>query len=182
MAEYRMTPTSALGGLDKVIGETRLSEVTGPRLMVLSIPLGEEVEFAGALSGRLGCQMPDVGQSVQTTTSGTTLLRLNADRVMAMSEGTPPDLSGLGYAVDHTDYWTMLNLSGPTALPALERTCRLNLSPEHFPAGAVARTSTEGMATILLRRASDDVLLLTPRSFSRSFAHAIETSLTYCRT
>jgi sarcosine oxidase subunit gamma len=181
MADYQMTPSPALGGLDKLFDDTRLAEVSAARLMTISIPQGDELEFASALSERLGCQMPDVGQSVQTAVPGTTLLRLNADRVMAMSEGNQPDLSGLGYAVDQSDYWVMLDLSGPATLSSLERTCRLNLATEQFPVGAVARTSTEGMATILFRRADDRFRLMTPRSFARSFAHAIETSMIYCQ-
>ena len=180
MAEYQMTPAPALGGLDKSIGETRLVEVTDVRLMTISIPLGEEDAFSGALSGQLGCQMPDVGRTAQTHPADATLLRLNADRVMVLSRGTPPQLAGLGYLVDQSDYWVILELSGPAIQAVLERTCRLNLAAEQFPVGAVARTSTEGMATVLFRQAPDGVWLMTPRSFAQSFAHAIETSMGYC--
>ena len=181
MAEYQMAPEPALGALSKVIGEGRLTEVTNAHLMTVSIPMGEEAATARALSERLGCELPEVGKSVQATPAGTTLLRLNADRVMVLSQEAPVNLSSIGYQVDQSDYWTMLELSGPATLPAMERTCRLNLSQENFPLGAVARTSTEGIATILVRQAVNEFLLMTPRSFARSFAHVLEKSLGYVR-
>lgn len=181
MAEYTMTPSPALGGLNIQVNETRLTEVQDARLTVLSIPLGEAEAFAGTLRERLGSDMPAVGRSAATTTAGTQVLRVHADRVMVLSEGDQPDLSGIGYAVDHSDYWAMLDLTGPATLAALARTCRLKLAADAFPVGAVARTSTEGMATMVWRTAADSFRLMTPRSFARSFAHAIETSLAYCQ-
>lgn len=187
MGEFALTRRFALGGMRKDFGATRLVEVTTAGITTLSIPNGQESEVARALSGRLGCVMPEVGASSLLEKAGHYVLRTGIDRLMILrTEDLEPvtkeakrDLAEFGYRVDQSDYWVVIELAGPSAERSLERTCRLDLHPASFEVGGVARTMLEGISTIIIRLEAERFILMAPRSFGRSLAETLSVSLRY---
>jgi sarcosine oxidase subunit gamma len=59
----------------------------------------------------------------------------------------------------------------------LERICPIDLHPQAFAVGAVARTLMDHLNVIILREGGDTFLLMSARSSARSFWHAVETSI-----
>lgn len=85
------------------------------------------------------------------------------------------------YLNDQSDSWVMLRVAGAGVRRALERLCPLDLHPDAFAPGAVARTVMEHLAVIVLHEAEDTFVLLSPRSSAASFLHEIETSVRWTR-
>ena len=83
------------------------------------------------------------------------------------------------YSSDQSDAWAMLRLDGPDSRRVLERLCPLDLHPDSFPEGAVARSLVEHLGVIVLREAQNAFLLLSPRSSARDFLHEIEITLSH---
>ena len=81
------------------------------------------------------------------------------------------------YSSDQSDAWCLLRIDGPASRRALERVCPLDLHPDAFPVGAVARSVVEHLGAIVLREGENAFLLLSPRSSARSFLHEIERSI-----
>ena len=182
MAEFRLIPRSALGGLHEEIGATVLREIDGARLTTLSIPVDGESEMMAAVEAQLACTLPPVGSAAESVATGAHLLRLGADRLMLLQFPGPkfteaPDLPG--YPVDQSDAFVLLDLAGPGSIPALERSCRLDLDASVFGPGRIARTPIEGISVILWRRDDGRWLLLAPRSHAGSLVHGLCTSLRY---
>lgn len=187
MAEFTLERQAALGGLRQEVGATMLTEVDGARLTTLSLPRDREGETLQAMKDRLGCAMPEVGSTAASPATGAQILRSGADRLMILClperGGAASEAAALpaeiGYQVDQSDFWVVLELDGPLAVASLERTCRLDLHREVFAPGMMARTPMEGVSTILVRLDTDRFLLMAPRSFARSLAHTLSTSLRY---
>jgi sarcosine oxidase subunit gamma len=187
VAEFTIERQAALGGLREEVGATTLAEIDGARLTTLSLPRDREGETLQALEERLGCAMPEVGSTAVSPATGAQILRSGADRLMILmlpesgggSEEAGALAPNLGYQVDQSDFWVVLELSGPLAVASLERTCRLDLHEGVFTPGTMARTPMEGVSTILVRLAADRFLLMAPRSFARALAHTLSTSLRY---
>ena len=169
----------------------------GPRSIV-SIAFGHDDRGTReAVERGLGIVLPEVGRSASSAFGGgSTLLGLQRDQWFALTAAADPSAHGSaeesavwpaeavreavgdGAAVtDQGDAWAPLALEGPRAVVALERTCRLDLHPEVFPVGRVARTSMEHLATVILREGIERFVLLSPRSSAESFAHAMATSV-----
>ena len=173
----------ALEGADvRVVG-------LGPRSIV-SIAFGHDDAGAReAVERGLGVRLPAIGGSASSAFGGgSTLLGLQRDQWFALmtaadgSASSPADavreaVGDAAAVTDQGDAWALLALEGPRAVAALERTCRLDLHPDAFPVGRVARTSMEHLATVILREAPERFVLLSPRSSAGSFAHAMATSV-----
>ena len=131
--------------------------------------------------------LPEVGLSALSQDSAMRILRLGTDQAFVVfpraqqDTGAEPHiadlLGGVFYTTDQSDVWVTLELSGAGARRALERICPLNLAPDAFGIGAVARTSMEHLGTVIIRTCDDSFLLMSASSSAHSFLHAIETSI-----
>jgi methylglutamate dehydrogenase subunit D len=183
--DITLTPAPFLGNHASEIGNTRLIEVTDRALVSIATPLGGEAALARALGSAFGTEPPAVGRTTRSADGEIRLLGLARDQVLALMPApgarAAPDLARrlgpVAYLTDQTDAWVMLRLDGPLALPALERTCMLDLHGDAFAVDRVARTVMEHLGTILLREARDRFLLMSASSTARSFLHCLETSL-----
>ena len=183
MAEITLQAASPLGGLDVTVGGTRLRERDDLALVSAAIPLGGEGAFEKALREGFGLAMP--GPRMSEGSGEMRAIRSTADQCLLIFPHAAPDaeavvrekLGGAAYTTEQTDAWVRLELSGPLALPALERLCMLDLHPAPFPEGAAARTVMEHMGAVLIRTGAEAFLLFSASSSARSFLHAVETSL-----
>ncbi len=187
MPDFTLTPTSPLKGFDKQFGDIRLREVTDQAILSLATPLGGETALKAAVGSAWGLEMPAPGRSSRADDGKVHLLGLGADQIFILKphDHLQPDapvreaLNGAGYATDQSDVWAMLEITGPGLRRALERICPLDLHPDAFPVGAVARTMMEHMGAIILRSGEDAFILLAASSSAGSFLHAVETSLNW---
>jgi methylglutamate dehydrogenase subunit D len=149
-------------GLPLAIGDVRLGALDLGRLTSVAPFRGREAEVGAALGGAL----PPPGG----------LARVGEGRVLWSGigqwfvQGPVPDLVGLAALSDQSDAWVGLQLSGPAAADVLARLAPLDLHPDAFPPGSVARTLLRHLACLLVAGA-DGFEILVMRSFARSAVH-----------
>ena len=185
MADFILTAESAFDGYDETFERVRLREPKDLAIASIALPMDRESAAEDALKSAFGIEMPDVGNSALTADGTERLLRLGREQYFVLfSRGTPDAekfiagrLNGAVYTTDQTDVWASLEISGEGSIAALERICPLDLHPEVFEVGSVARTSTEHLGTLIMRTDADTFLLLSARSSAGSFLHAVELSI-----
>lgn len=185
MPERNLVVSSPFGGLDKQYAGVLLAERTDLALVSIAIPLGGRSALEGAMAARFSVGLPDCGRSIVTTDGKLQFLGMQIDQIFALFEYSENDavstisdeLGKTAYYTDQTDSWAMLRIAGPMARMALERICPLDLHPDKFSQGAVARTTMEHLAVIVLCTDQDSFALMSPRSSASSFLHAVEMSI-----
>lgn len=185
MPDFTLIPAAFLGGHSATFAGTTLAEVSDRALVSIAVPLGGRAALAEALAEAWGADFPDVGATAAAPDAGLRLLGLAADQALAMlprreglaAPAVAAALNGTAYVTEQTDAWVILRLAGPRARAALERICPIDLHPDAFPEGRVARTLMEHLGAIVLHEAPDSFLLMSASSSARSFLHAVETSL-----
>ncbi len=173
---------SPLDGFKTVIGTIEIAEVADKALVSVSTPLGGEDALRVALKSAFGADVPAVGRS--TSGNDCSCLGLARDQFFMLMDhsGHWPEksvataLNGTGYTTDQSDSWVMLRVSGVDVREALARICPLDLHADIFPVGHVARTSMEHLGVLIFATGDDEFLLMSARSSSASFLHAVEVS------
>lgn len=161
-----------------ILGVTRVSAVS------VSIPREGEAGVSAAVNKRFGEDLPTVGGSLSDDEQSMRLLRLGQDELLLLIDSFTADpvasareiFNQTSYLVDLSDSHAMLEVSGGRCLAALERICPLDLHPDKFTQGAVARTLMEHLDVIILRSGEDKYLLISARSTAKNFLHAVQVS------
>ena len=187
MSNFTLTAQSPLGGYKNDFDNVTLTELTSLAVVSIATPIDGRDKLAKAVDSAFGAALPDIGTSSYTGNDDTRLLGLQRDQMFLLFEHEGDDalavvtnkLGEVGYYTDQSDTWAILRMTGPGSRTALERICMLDLSPEVFSVGAVARTTMEHLGVMILRDDTDSFLLMSSRSSARSFLHAIETSIRY---
>ncbi|MFU1478948.1 sarcosine oxidase subunit gamma [Roseovarius sp. C7] len=184
MADYSLLSTPPLAGTDLRFGSCRITAPDDLAIVSLALPLGGEEAAKKAIAKAFGTALPEIGQSVTASDGAATLLRLGIDQAFVTFPHATPDaervvaakLGGAAYTTDQTDVWCALDVTGPDCRRALERICPIDLHPDAFKTGALARTTMEHLGTIIIRTQTDSFRLLSASSSAQSFLHAVETS------
>ena len=185
MPEQTLTASSPLDGFDKQYAEVALAEVSDRALVSIAVPLEGETALEEAVAKAYGASLPASGKSTMSEDGAVRFLGTQPDQFFALFDFEGNDAVGAiagslgqaGYYTDQSDNWAMLRLSGPLSRAALERICPLDLSPEIFAAGSVARTVMEHLGVIILCEEQDSFYLMSQSSSAKSFLHALETSI-----
>ncbi|MEM8836967.1 MAG: sarcosine oxidase subunit gamma [Pseudomonadota bacterium] len=185
MAETSLKAKSPLNGYRKTLGKTKLEEVSGLSIVSLAIPQRGKTKLSDALKTAFGVAVPAPGKTLTMTSESGLLIGLQSDLVFALFMKDMPDPVGFiggkigdtAYLTRQSDGWCALRLSGPLTFAALERLSQVDLSPQSFPVGAVARTAMEHLNVIAIREDNETFLLLSASSSAPSFLHAVETSV-----
>ena len=187
MAEFSLQAEPFLGGFQKDYDTVMIKEVTNRAIASLAIPFGGETKAEKAIKSAVTLNLPEVGMSTQSKDGTTTLLRLGKDQLFCLMEGKSDGHAAYValakkfaddvYTTDQSDVWVSLTLSGPDSLRTLERICPINLHPDKFAVGAVARTTMEHLGTIIYHNSEAEYALMSASSSARSFLHAIQTSI-----
>jgi methylglutamate dehydrogenase subunit D len=185
--EFTLAAHSPLGGYNKDFAAVTLTELTDLAVVSIATPMGGRDALANLVESAFGLALPGVGSSSHAGEGNTRLLGLQRDQMFLLFQHGGDDalpvvadkLGEVGYYTDQSDTWAILRMAGPGRRTALERICMLDLSPDAFAVGAVARTTMEHLGVIILRDDADSFLLMSARSSARSFLHAIETSIAY---
>ena len=184
MSEFSIAAQSALGGVELEIGDVKIAEITGRAIVSITTPKGGKAALDKAMASGFKCKLPAAGQSTRSPVAGSQVLWMQSDQVFVLFDLGGPDpvaevakrLKGAAYLTDQSDAWVMIAVRGENCRTALERICPIDLGGAVFPQGAVARTMMEHMAAIILRQGPQEFVLMSPRSSSKSFLHALQTS------
>ena len=187
MADFTLTAEPFLGRFEQHYDDVKLREIYDVAIVSAAIPLRKLTAAKKAVSAAFGVDLPEVGLSALSQDSAMRILRLGTDQAFVVfpraqqDTGAEPHIADLlgdvFYTTDQSDVWVTLEMSGAGARRALERICPLNIAPDTFKVGAVARTSMEHLGTIIIRTGEDNFLLLSASSSAQSFLHALETSI-----
>ncbi len=185
MANYTLTASSPLAGLQQEYQGVTLAEVTNKALVSISVPLGGETALQTAVTATYGVTLPVTGKSSKTSVDNALFAGMSRDQCWLFFETDnirpvniiTEKLGASGYYTDQSDSWVMLSLAGEKSRDVLERICPINLDPDVFLIGDVARTSMEHMGSIILRESEHNYLFCSARSSANAFAHAIELSI-----
>ena len=186
MSEFTLTAKPVLieFNQDK---SAKIGEVTGKALVSIAIPLDGKGRLQKSITKAWGLNIPVPGTSADNRNALVRLIGLQQDQLLAVLDydgdravqEVASKLGDCGYYTDQSDSWVMIRLSGSLSRRALERICPINLHPDVFKVGHVARTSMEHVGTIILREDKDSYILMGMRSFGASLLHAVETSVRY---
>ncbi len=185
MSEYRLDPAPALGGHVGTFGDTTIEEVRGLSIVSISTPAGGSAMLTKAMKSGYGAEIPAVGASTTSRDGAIRFLGMGPEQTFAIFDYDGDDgdrivasrLGETAYYTLQSDNWVALRLFGGHAREALRRICQIDIHPDAFPPGTVARTAMEHMGVILIAEEGESFLLLSAWSTANSFLHAIETSL-----
>ncbi len=183
MAEFDLIAESPLNGLQRAFEGVTVEEVSGRA--IVSVAFSDRAGLEQAVRTSLDLTLPFVGNTARVETRDLLILSLQSDQIFVLfpQTGHRPDLEiaeiagDQGLVTDQSDGWALLRVSGPGSRTALERICMLDLHPDIFTVGAVARTVMEHLGVIIHRDGEQSFLLMSARSSAESFAHAVVTSV-----
>lgn len=151
----------------------RLSErLLGQVTSVAPLP-GQETAVANALKP-LGLGFPAPNRVLSN--GEVTLLWAGKGQAFLIGAPAPAGLPGAALT-DQSDGWACLQLEGRLAAEALMRLYPLDLRPQSFAVGAVARAPLNHMQSILMRPAADTFDILVFRSMARTAWHEIAAAM-----
>ena len=181
--EITLTAEPPLAGYDRDFGAVRLTSVADFALVSVALPLGNEAKAQKAIKTAYGAELPAPGHYAEGK-SGEQLIRTGPDQGLIAFSHPSPDaetvvsnkISHAAYTTDQSDVWVALDVSGPGAIPALERICPLDLHTDHFTTDMAQRTVMEHLGVLILRTGPESFRLMSASSSASSFLHAVEVS------
>ncbi len=187
MAEFSLQAEPFLGGFRKNYDTIIIKEVMDLAITSIALPLGGEDKAEKAIKSVLKLNLPQVGASTLSKDGETALLRLGKDQLFCLMEGESDGHAAhkaladkFGdeiFTTDQSDVWINLTLRGPDSLRALERICPIDLHPDKFTVGALARTAMAHLGTIIYRNSEIEYTLMSASSSAVSFLQAVQTSV-----
>lgn len=193
MAEYDLQADAVFGAqINQAHGELRLQSISGAGLWSLAFAHDQAEALKADLEQRWGVALPDMGSSAVINAAinkGQRCLGMQTDQFWLYAEDETdmllPDVLEVPgvYLSEQSDSWGILRLSdqsaGAQVRSVLERMCPLDLHPDAFGVGKVARTAMAHLPVVMVYEAEAEYLLMTPRSSACSFYHEVQTSIRY---
>lgn len=181
MADYQLEAETPFEGYSKNFSNVSLRAITDKAVVSIAV----SNDNSKAIGKALKTKMPSMGTFVSIQFSDGKLLAIEPQQMLVLFDNDSDDsIEAIAKQLpktvclnDLSDSFVMFEISGPNARKALERICAIDLHPNHFAPGALARTKMEHMATTIICEKTDTYLLMSARSSGPSFAHAIETSI-----
>ena len=184
-SSLNLEASSPLSGYSHDFGSVKVEEVTGKALVSIAEPLGIKTKLKTAIKKSLGAAWPVIGSST-TSSKGYQLLGVQSDMIFAFFDhpggladtAIKASLKDNAYCTDQSDAWVMIRVSGEGVYAALERICPLNLAPDVFELGAIARTSMEHLGVIIFKTDENTFVLMGATSSAEDLLHAVTVSVT----
>ena len=185
MLNFTLKSEPPIGFKEKIFKDLKLIEETGLSIVSMSVPKNNFKQLEKSIFENYKITLPVIGKSKTAKLNDSRFLALQPDQYFIIFDNKTnypveelnKSLRKEGYFSDQSDSWSIINISGKNTINALERICPLNLSSDVFTIGNVNRTSMEHIGVIMVRITIDQFILLSPRSSSSSFYHAIVTSI-----
>lgn len=183
-SSLKLEASSPLDGFNHDFGTVEVEEILGKALVSIAEPLNIKTKLKTAIKKSLGVEWPTIGNSTNSS-KGYHLLGVQNDMIFAFFDH--PDgladkpikklLKDTAYCTDQSDAWCMIKISGKGVYAALERICPLNLAPETFEVGCVARTSMEHLGVVIFKTDIDTFVLMGATSSADDLLHAVTVSI-----
>lgn len=185
MSDYTLTAQSALGGIKLDFEELEIAELVSRAIVSIAVPHGGEKALSEVITSSFKTEMPAIGKSTTSAIANSRFLGLQGDQLFLLFDYNGPGavkkvlkkVQETAYLTDQSDSWVMITVSGPKARNVIQRTCPIDMHPSIFQNGAVARTVMDHLNTIIVCEGPNTFLLMSPRSSSKSFLNAVETSI-----
>lgn len=185
MSKFKLIAEPALDLPERDVGGITVSELSNHALVSLAIPNDARENVSKSIANNYETDIPAVGQSTSSDVDNMRFLGLQSDQFFALFEYSgdravehlKSKINDVAYLCDQSDCWVILKISGKRCREALARICPIDLLPDSFPEGKVARTGMEHLAVIILHESENQYLLLSPRSSAQSFLHAVTSSI-----
>lgn len=151
-------------------------EGRGLAIVALQVRQGGQLGLAQALEREFGATLP--AQPVAVRAGTVCVLWAGPGRWLFLAPGEGPEweehlraaLGAHAAVCDQSDGRVLLELSGPSVLPSLEKGVRVDLHPAAFAPGAVILTAVSHIGVQLWRDPADGgCRVLVPRSYFGSF-------------
>lgn len=184
--ENTLEPRSALCGFEKSWESFSIRENTKGELLSLSVSKANEHAFISKFQEHFAT-MPPEPNCTASTTHGIVFWTaprqwfLWIDEEDAFADIKLRSVFGETTAITlQSDAWAQIDISGNNMSAVLERLVNIDLSEQHFPAGRAIRTQVHHMNCFILRLSEqkNHIRFLCARSYSRSFIHALERTVT----
>ncbi|ABD56365.1 sarcosine oxidase subunit gamma [Jannaschia sp. CCS1] len=166
LSAAKLTARTPFAGLLPISeGATTLSEVTHDAITWISPAKGKMATVSKALAKQTGASFPDPGRIEGAAVwSG-------PGQALLLGPTFKP-IKGAA-ASDQSSAWACCALNGPDARAVLARLVPIDLRPESFAEGHVARTLLGHMNCVLLHRSADRYEIMVFRSMATTAAHEI---------
>jgi len=183
---------SALGGFFQEYPTVSLREVDDLTLLSVATALDGAEQLQQLLVDTYQISLPVPGFSSESTAHHCRFLGMARDQFFALlgsdfSTRSGSELAQLSntlgataYLSEQSDGWVVIRMNGASSRLCLERICSIDLDPQVFQVGAVARTVMEHLGVIVLHEDNDSYLLLSARSSAQSFLDALQVSIKNC--
>ena len=172
-----LTQTSPLNGFQKSYRGLTIAELSGFEIVSVALAGGAD-KAAAKMKTFLGAPLPEPstwvsGKKGKTiwTSPGQYFLITEAENDR-LDEELAVKFEGQAYFTLQTDGWACLQVSGDAVYDVLERFVSLDIRTA--PVGFAGRSTAHHMSVMVLKTAENSFTLLTPRSSSITFLHALE--------
>ncbi|MFP4044685.1 MAG: sarcosine oxidase subunit gamma [Rhodosalinus sp.] len=160
-----LTPRTPCAGLLPFrAGDVRLTEVDAGRITSLMPGPEQAAALDAALRDAHGLGWPDPGRAALGEDAA--VVWTGMDQAMLMGPAPDATLSAHAALTDQSDAWAVVELSGEAGPAVLARLVPVDLRPQAFPVGAVARTLLGHMHAGVLRTGPATLRLLAFRSMA----------------
>ncbi|MBX2880694.1 MAG: hypothetical protein KTR32_12205 [Granulosicoccus sp.] len=184
MSEKKLHALSPLKGLNVTEGATSITEENSSSIVSIAFTEENKQELNKQLNSQFDLEIPVPGK-VSRQGNMLALLGLQGDMCFLVSSEHWLDpvsyvssrLGQCAYYTDQSDSWAIVSIKGALCLPALQRLCPVDISPESFSSSSVARTLMEHLSVIIEQPANNHFRLYSARSSANDFAHALCTAL-----
>ena len=184
MPEFNLYPRTPFGGSESITEDWSgftIREVPEHSLASVAARHGQEEALRAAVKTAFGVDLPSPGRSARGGAvvfewmgQGQWFAEAKGKGDVAFARELSETLGETASITNQSDSWVQLQLSGANTRAVLEKLCPLDLHGSVFTPGAVARTVMEHLGAIIaLLDDSPSFKLLTARSSSRSFLHAL---------
>lgn len=174
--------TTPLSGYSSTINSVEIREKSGLSIVSLAVPSGGSRKFQTAIKQAYGLSLPAAGRF--TGGDQLALIWMTPEQYFLVSaqESLRPELEVVNkigktaYVTNQSDGNTIISVSGPRCLEALERICPVDLHPTSFGKGSAARTVMEHLGVTIMRMSASEYWLISASSSAGSFLHTIMVS------
>lgn len=173
----KLQDNSALEAFSREWEGLKLTELIDYELVSLAVAEGQEVKFTEQFKSIFDSAIPSPNQVLHAKNGSTMWLEpgkylvMTGERNVNIDRKFSEQFGENAYAVLLSDGWACLNISGHRTLDIFERFIALDM--QSMPKDFAARTTAHHIALIIVTLQDGSYLLLTPRSSSQSFLHAL---------
>lgn len=161
------------GLLPVTVGALGLNAVDPGRITSVAPFRGRMADTDAALR-RMGLGFPAPNTALQSGDAG--ILWTGRDQAFLFG-ADPEPLAGLAALTDQTDGWAAMHLWGEGWRDALARLVSIDLRPQAFGKGAIARTGLNHMQSVIWCDSGAGATILVFRSMVATAVHELQTAM-----